>query len=850
MEEALNKEDSIYFCNRNWKVILDTGATDNYISKEVGFLSPSKRNRLPHPITRYSVDNRPIHIEEYVEIEFIHEKRFFNEKFLILPGARADKIILGKNWLLKSRATKKFECVINTPSNKIVTEKTWQIPKSLEVGTKTALDKLIEEKRVGESFSTWVNNLNPVQKPDGSIRITTNLVKLNDLVELDQYSLPNMDKTLFSLRDQEYFSKIDLKDGFFQIPLRAQDRHKTAFRFNHKLYEWLVMPMGFKNAPAIFQRFMDSLLKDEIGNCCYVYVDDILIFGKNETDHDKALERIREIIKQNGLEVNEKKSVYKVKEITFLGRKLSKNKVMKDIEDDEAIKSFLPPKNKKELQSFLGLSNYYRSFIPNLAQKACILYNLLKEKDEFIWNETAEQAFQDIKEMLLSPEVLHQPDYSKKLILTTDACNTGLGAILSQQEGDVEYPIAFASRMLDETERRYSITEKECLGAIWGMERFEYNLYGRDFVLRTDHKALKKLNDGMLKSDRISRWSDRLARFCYTVEYEKGENIPHVDALSRQYENVDNIEKEDEDLIRQIIRDKHEELIHRGERAVVKALSKEYNWKNMNKLVAEEVRKCETCKKYNTICKRPFRVVTAFERGEKIAFDIMGPIGNHYIITAIDYFTRQAWAQRINSREDEKVLKFLQNVYQESKISNLICDNAKENLSKVIREWANEKDIKLHFTTPHHHESNGRIERFHRTLMDGINKAKCKGSYDKRLANVVESYNKTWHSVIDMTPLEAIEEKNWPLLRQKEYEKKLKAESNQRISTEYPILVPRENVLMKNDIRESKKDPRFERHGIIIEALGNDTYLVEHEGKSFKRHASQLKSMKRLREGC
>lgn len=306
MEEALNKEDSIYFCNRNWKVILDTGATDNYISKEVGFLSPSKRNRLPHPITRYSVDNRPIHIEEYVEIEFIHEKRFFNEKFLILPGVRADKIILGKNWLLKSRATKKFECVINTPSNKIVTEKTWQIPKSLEVGTKTALDKLIEEKRVGESFSTWVNNLNPVQKPDGSIRITTNLVKLNDLVELDQYSLPNMDKTLFSLRDQEYFSKIDLKDGFFQIPLRAQDRHKTAFRFNHKLYEWLVMPMGFKNAPAIFQRFMDSLLKDEIGNCCYVYVDDILIFGKNETDHDKALERIREIIKQNGLEINEK----------------------------------------------------------------------------------------------------------------------------------------------------------------------------------------------------------------------------------------------------------------------------------------------------------------------------------------------------------------------------------------------------------------------------------------------------------------------------------------------------------------------------------------------------------------
>ncbi|KAI4291184.1 hypothetical protein PAPHI01_0458 [Pancytospora philotis] len=534
------------------------------------------------------------------------------------------------------------------------------------------------------------------------------------------------------------------------------------------------MPMGFKNAPAIFQRKMDQVLKEEIGKGCHVYVDDILIFGKSESEHDASLKRVQSLLEKHGLAANEKKCEYRKEAIEFLGYRLSKNKIEAVLEATQGVDDFPKPANKKDLQSFLGIVNYYCKFIESAATIGKPLYDLLRKDSEFIWTAERQQAFDALRKALLSPKVLAQPDYTKPFILETDASNVGIGAILSQITDGVERPVAYASRKLIPAEVNYSISEKECLAAIWGMESYEYFLYGTEFVLRTDRKALEKLNAGPLKSARIERWSEGLQCHSFTVEYRKGETLPHVDALSRNFEETNAIE-DSPDERRRIILAKHEELVFRGAKAVNYALEKEYSWKGMFGEIKETLKGCVVCKKYNVATRRPYRKVDAFER---VAFDIMGPIGNHYVISAIDYFTRQALAKRIMSRKKEKVLEFLQSAHNDVGIKNLVCDQAKENMGSKIRQWAESKGIKIYLTTPYHHESNGRIERLHSTVMDGVNKGKFEGSHGARPARVVAAYNQSWHSALEMSPIEACSPENWVELRRRIHQQR----SHQKIT--------------------------------------------------------------------
>ncbi len=223
-----------------------------------------------------------------------------------------------------------------------------------------------------------------MEKEDGKIRLTTNLIKLNQIKPLDRYSLPNIEEILAKLKGFEYFSKVDLKEGFFQIPLREEDCKKTAFRIKNKLYEWTRMPMGFKNSPAIFQRFMDNVLEDDIGVRCFVYVDDILVFSNNKDTHLEDLKNIiKKLIKMN-LIGNREKSEFMKKKVSFLGYTISKDLIQPMEEKAVAILGYEPPKDIESVRRFLGLINYYRKFIPNCSTIAAPLTKLLKKDELFI----------------------------------------------------------------------------------------------------------------------------------------------------------------------------------------------------------------------------------------------------------------------------------------------------------------------------------------------------------------------------------------------------------------------------------------------------------------------------------
>ena len=685
----------------------------------------------------------------------------------------------------------------------------------------------------------------PILKPNGNIRITINFKLLNQLVQPDRYSLPRIEEIIHGLKGQRFFSKIDLKDGFFHVPLKQSDRHKTAFRVKNKLYEWNVMPQGYVNSPAIFQRFMDKVLCGLIGKCCFVYVDDILIFGKNEQEHDLGYKEVLERLVNAGLTANENKMEYKVEKIKFLGHIIELNKIYLSLDKEEAVRDMLPPKNKEEVQHFMGIVNYYRKFINKCSEKSEELLKFLRKDIGFVWTENEQKAFEVLKHELLHPKVLRQPDYEKTFILDTDASNIGIGAVLTQNFEDGEHPVIFLSRRLKDAEMNYSISEKEMLAALWAMEQLHYYLYGRKFILRTDHKALLAFNvKGEVKSRRIERWYYRLQAYAFTVVYRKGENQGNADSLSRCNYNVNNkevFENMPESRKREIIRDTHRKLIHRGAKITAEQIEKDFEQTFKFSLIKDELSKCMKCKQFRPRNFPGIKFNEAFEVGEKVAIDILGPIENQYIIAAVDYFSRKGFAMTLESRSTQKVISFLKKISTNLNLKMLISDNAKEFSSKIISNWCTENGIKQHFTPPYYHQANGKVERLIRTIREGLQLHEGRGSLRIKLKNVMDVYNSVKHSGTGMSPNDAMNPGEWSMLKTKQYEERIQKYRRYSKLRKHEIFKEGDEVLVQEDIIVDKQAPKYIIGGRIIRALGNDTYEVLIKGKTIKRYASQIR---------
>ena len=255
------------------------------------------------------------------------------------------------------------------------------------------------------------------------------------------------------------------------------------------LYKVLRMPYGINCVPAIFQKTMDGLFKKMLNVA--VYIDDILIAGVDQNSHDATLQQVLDTLQAAGLTLNLSKCELSNSSVEFLGVVITKEGVKPIASKLEAVQKMKRPNSIKELKSFLGLINYYHSFLPNLAQFLEPLYWLLRSGNVWKWTEEQEDSFNKAKEMLQTPPLLTHFDATKKLILATDAGPFGLGAILAHQLDDgTEQPIAYASRTLNVAERNYSQTEKEALAVIFGIGKFHYYLYGHHFTAITDHRPL------------------------------------------------------------------------------------------------------------------------------------------------------------------------------------------------------------------------------------------------------------------------------------------------------------------------------------------------------------------------
>ena len=443
--------------------------------------------------------------------------------------------------------TTKVVGTIRTITENPVYSKFYSYPIALRKEVEEQVEKLLEDDIIRPSRSPYNSPVWVVPKKidasgERKHRLVIDYRKLNSVTISDKYLIPNINDTLAQLGGNKWFSVIDLKSGFHQIPLRTTDIEKTAFSINNGKYEFIRLPFGLKNAPAIFQRTLDDILRSFIGKTCFVYIDDIIIFSRDETQHFKDLEDIFETLENANMKIQLNKCEFLKKETEFLGFIVSEEGIKTNPGKIKAIAEFPYPATVYDLRSFLGLAGYYRRFVIDYAKVAKPLTNILRGVDGRIsknqskktpvhLDDVAKEAFNKIKRILTSREIiLNYPDPSKDFELTTDASNYAIGAVLSQGNR----PIAFISRALSVTEENYATNEREMLAIIWSLKILRNYLYGSaEVIIYTDHQPLTYALSNKNTNSKMKRWKSILVEYDYELHYKPGKSNVVADALSR-----------------------------------------------------------------------------------------------------------------------------------------------------------------------------------------------------------------------------------------------------------------------------------------------------------------------------
>jgi len=321
-----------------------------------------------------------------------------------------------------------------------------------------------EQHVITPSDSPWASPVVLVRKKDGSLRFCIDYRSLNSVTKTDTFLLPRIDDLLDQLGNAKYFSTLDLAAGYWQVQMHPNSREKTAFITHQGLYEFAVMPFGLKNAPAVFQRLMQKVLMglnpEDGPDFVSVYLDNVLIFSDTFEAHLVHLRQVLQRFQTAGLKLKPSKCHFICQRVEYLGHVITPQGISPNNNWIVAISDFPIPTSVKEVRQFVGLASYYRRFIHGFAKVAQPLHSLTQKDVTFQWSSECDQAFQQLKTALVNSPVLAYPNFSKAFTLETDASIKGLGAILSQMQDDNHlHPVAYASRSLSTTEKRYGITE-------------------------------------------------------------------------------------------------------------------------------------------------------------------------------------------------------------------------------------------------------------------------------------------------------------------------------------------------------------------------------------------------------
>ena len=627
-----------------------------------------------------------------------------------------------------------------------------------------------------KASSPWASPLHLVNKKDGSLRPCGDYRRLNVVTEPDHYPLPNIADVTSFLHGSKIFSTLDLLKGYYQVPMNPADIPKTAVTTPFGTFTFNFSCFGLRNAGATFQRMMDDLLGDL--PFCVAYIDDILIFSTTPEEHLQHLRIILDRLQSAGLVLRHDKCVFGVNEVDFLGHRISAKGVRPLPAKVSAVRDFPVPNSVKSLQEFIGMINYYHRFVPHLASTMAPLYLVLQGKPKSLeWGPPQDAAFAAAKKALASATYLQFPKPGASLILSTDASDVAIGAVLEQVIHGRPQPLAFFSRKLSPTEARYSTFDRELLAVFSAVRHFRHFLTGATFTIQTDHMplvhAFTKKTDPI--SPRQQRHLSAIAEYNCTLRHVPGKNNPVADALSRnaistvssgidythlaslQQQYLDDPELHDTSSslewhsiplddagntvicdtssgrprpwvpppLRRQVFDCIHGISHPSARSTTQLLRQKFIWHGLAKDAKAWARSCIACQS-SKVHRHTESGVGTFHPPERrfshIHVDVVGPLppseDHRYLLTIVDRSTR--WPEAIpmkSATADSCAAVLVSHWISRFGVPLRMTSDRGSNFTSSL--WASLTKLigtTHHLTTAYNPEANGLVERMHRTL--------------------------------------------------------------------------------------------------------------------------------------
>ena len=441
---------------------------------------------------------------------------------------------------------------------------------------KKQLKQLLNSKLIRPSSSPFGSPVLFVKKKENTLRMCIDYRALNNITIKNRYPLPRIDDLLDQLSQAKYFSKLDLTSGYWQMRVKDEDIHKTAFTTRYGQFEFMVMPFGLCNAPASFQHLMNSIFQEFLDDFVIVYLDDIMVYSRTHEEHLKHLDIVFSKLRDNQLYAKLKKCEFMKTSVEYLGHIVGNNSIKPDKEKTKAIEDWERPRNSKEVMAFVGLANFYRKFVNNFSKRTLPLTNIMGKNKEFKWDKEQEDSFNDIKVALTNTPVLKLPTREGRFKVHTDASDYAIGAVLEQEDVNEKTikPVAYFSKKLQGAQTRYATHVKELYAIVKALECWRHYLEGVNFDVYTDHFSLQYLRNQSELSKLQARWMEKLSTFDFEIIYKPGRTNIVADALSRKPQiNVLNLQAIDSN-----VKDK-----------LIMELKKDINFRDIyNKLINKE----------------------------------------------------------------------------------------------------------------------------------------------------------------------------------------------------------------------------------------------------------------------